>query len=205
MIYTIIMNSDKTLTASVVTKIFQREKLVDKIQFLIPQEYNDFDLSEFTAVLKWVDPSNVAHAETLELDEELYKERLRYTLPVDTSLTKMSGDITLRLTFSKLDTDTLTQYVMHTGEIVITISALEDYYKFVTDDSLEIIDNKISSLDAKIGALELLAESYENEKADNLSYSDGKLQLMANDSLIGDEVDLNAEEEDSQEVTVVTF
>ena len=71
--YTIIMNSDKTLSASIITNIFQKENLVDKIQFLFPAEYNCEDLSDFTATLKWIDPANEAHAETLNLTKSCIK------------------------------------------------------------------------------------------------------------------------------------
>ena len=39
------MNDDKSLTATVVTTLYQREKLADKIQILIPQNYEELDLN----------------------------------------------------------------------------------------------------------------------------------------------------------------
>lgn len=53
------MNDDKSLTATVVTTLYQREKLADKIQILIPQKYGDLKLVEFTALLKYVDQATV--------------------------------------------------------------------------------------------------------------------------------------------------
>ena len=42
--YTIVMGQDKSLITTVKETIYRREKLVDKIQFLIPQKYNDINL-----------------------------------------------------------------------------------------------------------------------------------------------------------------
>ena len=134
--YTIIMNSDKTLSASITTNIFQKENLVDKIQFLFPAEYNCEDLSDFTATLKWIDQANEAHAETLELDQELYKGKLRYVLPLDTEFTKFAGIIKLRITLSKIDDVTNDVYVLHTGDIEVSILPRDEYI-FVNNNNDE--------------------------------------------------------------------
>lgn len=134
MIYTIIMNSDKTLTATVTTNLYQRENLVDKIYFLFPQEYNCESLSDYVATLKWIDPANEAHSEILTLDEALYKERLRYILPVDTEFTKFAGTLKLRITFSKTDNITNETYVLHTGDIDVTILPRNEYI-FASSDN----------------------------------------------------------------------
>ena len=157
-LYTIVMNEYKELITTVKTTLYQREKLIDKIQFLIPELYNDISLTDFTAVLKYVDQANVPHAEILVKDNELYKNKLRFTLPVDTNLTKFSGDISIRLTFSKTDSETNTQYVLHTGEAIISISPLSDYYNFIPDESLEFVDQLVGQLNAKLEATDKMAE-----------------------------------------------
>ena len=179
-LYTIIMNKQKELIVTEKTYLYQRENLADKIQFLIPPEYNDLSLTDFTAVLKYVDQGNVAHAETLTKDDELYKGKIRYTLPIDTSLTRFAGDISIRITFSKVDMDTKKQYVLHTSEITITISPLSDYYSFVPDESLEFVDQLVGTLEAKIDATEKIA--------DNITYDDNKIQLTSNGEKIGNSI-----------------
>ena len=131
------MRDDKSLVATSKAQIFQREKLVDKIQFLIPPTYEDHDLSEYNVLLKYTDQGNIAHAEQLTKDEELYKETyLRYTVDVDTNLTRFAGDVKLRLSFIKVsEEDELHEEVLHTGEITITVSPLSDLYQFVSDDA----------------------------------------------------------------------
>lgn len=188
------MNDDKSLTATVVTTLYQREKLADKIQILIPPNYGELDLSEFTATLKYVDQANVPHAEILKKDAELYKEHIRYVLPVDTELTQYAGDITIRLTFTKTDMEARKVFVVHTGELVIKISPLKDYYSFVPDESLEFVDQIVSDLQNKISALDKIADIYDKTKADNIQIKNGKtLQLLSNHIPIGDEVAVSTE------------
>lgn len=188
------MNNDKSLTATVVTTLYQREKLADKIQILIPPNYGELDLSEFTATLKYVDQANVPHAEILKKDAELYKEHIRYVLPVDTELTQYAGDITIRLTFTKTDMEARKVFVVHTGELVIKISPLKDYYSFVPDESLEFVDQIVSDLQNKISALDKIADIYDKTKADNIQIKNGKtLQLLSNHTPIGDEVTVFSE------------
>ena len=186
--YTIIMDANKQLVTTIKQVLYQRENLVDKIQILIPQYYQDIDLSDWIAVLKYVDQANIPHAETLTKDSDIYKNRIRFYLPVDTELTKYSGDITIRITLTKIDMNSKTQYVLHTGETTITISPLKDYYSFVPDESLEFVDQLIGNLEAKIEATEKIAEIYDTKKADNITYEDSRLQLTSNGQRIGDAI-----------------
>ena len=101
--YTIVMDKYKNLNTTVRTIIFQQESMVDKIQFLVPPMYDGNDLSEYTVTLKYVDPNGNFHSELLELDAEMYKDYLRYQLPVTTKFTQVAGNITLRLTFIKFE------------------------------------------------------------------------------------------------------
>lgn len=158
--YTILMKADKSLVATVRATLFQREKLVDKIQFLIPYMYEDLDIRDCQIVLKYIDQGNEAHTEILIMDEELYKENyVRCVMPVDTNLTQFAGDISVHLSFLSLSTEPeLHEEVMHSDDIVITISPRSDLYNFVSDKSLSVIDQKMLELDAKIKAVELMTD-----------------------------------------------
>lgn len=183
------MNDDKSLTATVVTTLYQREKLADKIQILIHPKYGELDLSEFTATLKYVDQANVPHVETLHKDKDLYKEHIRYVLPVDTNLTQYAGDIIIRITLQKNDMDVRKTYVVHTGELLIKINPLKDYYNFVPDESLEFVDQIVSNLQNKIEALDKVADAYDKTKADNIKIENGnEIQLISNKVPIGDKI-----------------
>lgn len=190
--YTIIMNKDKSLITTVKTTLYQREKLVDKIRFLFPQTYEDINLSDFIVVLKYLDQGNVAHSEVLVKEENLYEDKLSYILPVDTKLTAFAGDITIRISFLALNTaNGLHEEVLHTGETIITINPLKDIYSFVTDESLEIIDKAMLGLESKTKALELVANTYDTEKADDIVLDDDSIYLTSHGNKVGKEIQLN--------------
>lgn len=207
-IYTIIMDKYKQLVTTVSQTIYQRDNLVDELQFLFPQFYNSFDLSEFNVVLKYVDQANTPHVEILQLQEELYKDKLKYTLPVNTKLTRFSGDIEIRITLTKVDLETKKQYVLNTGTTTIPVLPLKDYYAFTPDESLDFVDQIVGQIDAKIEAIEKIAETYDKEKADNITYSNDKLQLTSNGEKIGDAVEIVSEGGDnpgSDDFDVIEF
>lgn len=189
--YTIVMDKYKQLNATIKTILYQRENLTEKVQFLIPEYYNEIDLKEYTAILKYLDQYNTSHAEILEKDDTLYKGKIRYILPINSELSKFSGDITIRITFTKIDMDTQTQYVLHTGETSITISPLKDYYTFVPDESLEFVDQLVGNLEAKLEATERIAEIYNSEKADNITYENNDIQLTSNGKKIGNSITIS--------------
>lgn len=192
--YTILMNSDKSLVCTTRTTLYQRDKLVDKLQILIPQTYEDVDLSDFTTVLKYVDQGNEVHSEILVKDEELYKENyLRYTLPIDTNLTRFAGDIKLCLTLNKVDMEEMKEYSLNTGETTITIASLSDYYNFVSDKSLSVIDQKVNELNVKLEAIDKMTTTYDEMKADNikLNKETSEIYLTAHDKQIGDKITIN--------------
>lgn len=185
--YTILMKDNKDLAVTVHTKIYQREKLIDKIQFLLPTTYEDFDLSKFTVILKYSDQANISHAEILTMDEELYHGKLRYILPVDTNLTVYAGNIDIRLTLQYVDVDNNTQYVLHSGETTITVSPISDYYRFIPDQSLEFVDQIASIFEAKAQALDKISESYARTKLDDITLDQetGAIYGVANGVKVG--------------------
>lgn len=204
--YTIKMNDDKSLRITEKVTLYQREKLVDKMRFLIPSKYKDVDLSDFTTILKYKDQASVAHMEILTKSEnQEYEEYLEYVLPIDTDLTQFAGDIEIRITLLKTDLENKTQYILHTGEAIITISPLEDYYTFVTDESLEYIDKIVGDLNTKIEMLNKISEVYDGTKADDIiRYEDGKIQLTANGIPIGSQVSI-IDAENADELKIVEF
>lgn len=192
--YTILFKSeDKSLQATVRTKIYQRESLVDKFRFLIPQTYNDVDLSDFAVVLKYLDHGNEAQTEILTREDELYKDYYSYILPVDTNLTRFAGDITLHLTMSKVDMEEMKEYSLETGETTITISPLSDYYHFTSNKTFDVITQKVNELNVKLEAMDKMAAAYDASKADNikLDTESSELYLTSNGKTIGDKISLN--------------
>ena len=186
--HTIIMNDDKQLITSVRKIFYQRENMVDKIQFLFPEYYEDVNLTDCTVVLKYIDIGNVLHSEVLAKDSELYKGKFRCILPVNTKLSMFAGNIIVRINFLKIDSETgQTSEVLKTGESVLTILADN------TIDCNSDITEKMIALQAKINEQERLVEELKATKADNivLDNETHELHLTANDELIGNKISMN--------------
>lgn len=187
--FTILMNNvEKTLTVTKRISLRQHENLVDKLIFIVPYQYNeDIDLREFNVVLEWIDPTNVAHMDTLEPDEAVYKENYqRYFLPVTSPLNRYAGDIKAKLVFTKTDFETKKRYKLETSEVVIAIETIADYYAVLPDESFSKINDSIDRLEAQSKALIAAAEVYDKTKADNHVIDGGELYLTANGEKIGD-------------------
>ena len=180
--YTILMNNDKSLIASVRTTIYQRENLVDKIQFLCPQKYDDVNLADYVAVLKYVDQGNELHFEVLAKDSELYKNRLRYILPVDTKLTRFAGNVSVRILFVQdISYNSLLNPVLKTGDNIITITKDETIiYSPDVAASVSVLQNRVTSNEKSIDELK-------SGKADNISYDNksNQLSLKSGDIVLG--------------------
>ena len=191
--YTFLMRSDKTLAVTNKSVIYQRDKLVDKVKFYIPTTYEDINLEDFSVLLKYIDQDNIVHVINLTKTESDKEGFMKYVIEMDTNLTKESGDIRIHLTLNKVDMEELKEYSLNTSEAIISVKPLADYYGFVSDSSLSIIDQKMNELDVKLEAANKIAETYDNSKADNikLDKETSELYLTANDKLIGDKITIN--------------
>ena len=191
--YTFLMRSDKSLIATVKTTLYQRDKLVDKIKFYIPTTYEGLNLEDFTARLKYIDQYNIVHAIDLTKSESDKDGFMKFVIDVDTDLTKDPGDIRIQLTLNKVDLDELKEYSLNTREAIINIKSLSDYYQFVSDSSLSVIDQKMNELNVKINAVNKIAETYDESKADNikLDKDTSEIYLTSKDRQIGDKIAIN--------------
>lgn len=194
--YTILICDDNSLYGSQKSKIMQKEKLVNKLCFLVAPYYKGYDMSQFEVTMRYVLPiSKEFITETLVLSDERYEDHLKYVLPVDTSLTKECGDIELNLTFTMLDVDdngNVVQRVRKTDSHMLHITQLPDWDGFVPDAALSAIDQRIIMTQAQIKRLEELNQVVSDTKADNIKYNENtnELQLLSGDKEIGNKVTL---------------
>lgn len=192
--YTILVTDSNELVTTVTERIMRRSKLVDNLHFLVNQTYKDLDMSGFTVCLEYVLPVSRNYcSEILELSDELYKEKLEYTLPFDTNLTSEAGDIEIQLTFTQVtnnDDGTQTQYVRKTSTTTITIYPISAWSDIIPDESLTALDQRLIKADAMMSALEAMEIELATTKADNIVVEDNKLSLTASGTKIGDEVDI---------------
>ncbi len=212
MAYTIIVGDDNSLYGSNKEKIIQKEKLFNKIWFLVAPCYKGYDMSQCTVTLRYVLPiSKEFVTETLVLSEEKYNEYLKYVLPIDTNLSKEWGDIELNLTFTMIDVDdngNIVHRVRKTTNHCMHITQLPDWDKFVPDSALSAIDQRIIMTQAQIKRLEEMNQAIINEKADNITYNEdtNELQLLSNGNAIGNKVTIKTGEELLEDgVPVVDF
>lgn len=207
--YVILVENDNSLYGSCKSRIMQKEKLFNKLWFLVPPHYNGYDMSQCTVTMRYVLPiSKEFKTETLVLSDEKYEEYLKYILPVDTCLTKEWGDIELNLTFTMLDTDdngNAIQRVRKTDNHLLHITQLPNWDSFVPDSALSALDQRILKQDAQMKALADLANTLEGNKADNLIYDENEntLQLSSNGEGIGNKVSVKDMLDDG--VPVVDF
>ena len=192
--YIIIVCDDNSLYGSRKRKIMQREKLFNKLWFLVPPCYNGYDMSKCTVTMRYLRPiSKDFVTETLVLSDDKYEEYLKYVLPVDTCFTKEWGDLELNLTFTMLDVDdngNIVQRVRKTDSHILHITQLPDWDSVVPDSALSALDQRILKQDAQIRILKDLANALDNNQVDNLVYDDSSetLQLSANGVGIGNKV-----------------
>lgn len=193
--YTILLNNDNTFTVSHRERIMQRSKLVDKFHILVEPLYNEFDMKDFTVVIKYLLPiSKKYKSEVLELSTDLYKDRYEYILPFDTELTTENGDIEFTVTFTKLDMDSEgngVQYVRTTDNCTLSILPISKWDDIVPDEALNAVEQKIIELSAQTQKLADMAETYDKTKADNIGINeDGSVQLKSHDEWIGNAIDV---------------
>lgn len=208
MAYTIIVGDDNSLYGSNKEKIIQKEKLFNKIWFLVAPYYKGYDMSQCTVTLRYVLPiSKEFVTETLILSDEKYNEYLKYVLPVDTNFSKEWGDIELNLTFTTVDVDdngNIIHRVRKTTNHILHITQLPDWDKFVPDASLAAIDQRIIMTQAQIKRLEAISQ----EKADNIKYNEteNSIQLLSGEKEIGNKVTLkNVEASLEDGIPVIDF
>lgn len=202
MAYIILVENDGTLYGSCKTKIMQKEKLFNKLWFLVPPHYNGYDMSQCTVTMRYLLPiSREFVTETLTLSDEKYEEYLKYVLPVDTNLTKEHGNIELNLTFTMLDVDdngNIIQRVRKTDNHLLNITPIPNWDSVIPDSSLSALDQRILKQDAQIRALADLAYLLNDNQVDNLVYDSKEdvLHLSANGVRVGNKVSVKEMIED---------
>ena len=192
----ILMKSNKTLVLSKNSKLYQKENAVDNITIYVPETYNDHDLKEFVATLFYTLPGNEACSDTLIAAEESDKEGfIKYSLPITTKITNLSGVVSLYLSMVHVDLETDTKYILKTNTLDVVVEKWSDYFKYVTDDSLTAIDNKIAELDTRIAEIKAIAET---TIPDDLSLTEaGNLRLSVEGTPMGNGVNIVVTSEDT--------
>ena len=190
----ILMKSNKTLVLSKTSKLYQKENAVDNITIYVPEKYEEFELKDFTGTMYYTNPGNDAYSDALISAESDKEGFLMFKLPVSTKITAVVGRISLYLCFVHVDMEEGKKYVLKTSNLDIEVEAWDDYFKYISDDSLSAIDNKIAELDSKIAEIKAISET---TVPDDLSLtSEGHLNLSVDGAPIGDGVNIVITSED---------
>lgn len=190
MAYTILICNDNSLMTTKRECIMQRSKLIDDLQFLVPQFYNDEDMSNYTVQLEYILPCSRKYCtEILNLSDEMYdKDHLRYLLPFDTKLTSERGEIEIQLTFvrTELDADgNGIQRVRKTSTTIINIIPISAWSDIIPDSALSAIDERLIKLDAQMRGMNDYMNMLDNNKVDDLIYDDINETLQLSSKGVG--------------------
>lgn len=213
----ILLKQDKSLIQTKKIRICQREKLVDKMNFLIPLVYEGEDMTKYSCLLIYKTPDLSPHAEMLVRLSDGYggyedyedadgnKTHMIMRLPIDTQFTNYPGNIELMLSLQFVDYDAQTtspddehespnpgdsvQHVFNTLSTWIEIQNVVDYYSIVTDQSISMINNWIAKLEADA---EILAKGKADNINLNVSPDGGYIYLTSQGQEIGDRIPLNS-------------
>lgn len=191
---TIIITDDKDLVMTKSRPIYEGENRVDEIQFLFGENlfpnFNDNCVIMLQAILPYEDEET--HSPTtgkmryMIVDEELYKNRYRMTLPITSVLTKKAGDVILWFMMFDI-TDPEHVILLKTSEVILNI--LES----LKGSSAVIDDDKTFDVLAK---LEHDVEDLKENRMDkHFDYDEENqtIQFYANGVKLGDPIKLDTE------------
>ena len=213
--YTILVNQNNTLTTSIKTNIMHRSSMVDNLRVLVEQYYNfddatKLDMSDFICTMEYVLPiSRKYTTEVLTPENELYKDRLDYRLPVDTKLTSEAGDVEVKFVFTKadLDGDTVKSRVRKTSSTVVKIIPVEIWSDYIPDANLDSIAQIMLSLQGKIEQEKAYADMIATTKADGIAKDEttNEIYLTSNGVEIGNRITDSEGGFDEEGVPTVDF
>lgn len=186
--YTILVKDDHSLVATQRERIMQRSKLVNKMHFLVPPNFDGLDMTNTTVCLEYLRPiSREYKAEVLIRSAELYKDHLEYILPIDTDLTKEAGQVELQLTFTWVDMDVdgkVSQHVRKTELTYITIIPIANWSIHMPDDALTALDQRMIMLDQLNQQIFDINMALADSMPDDLMVKDGKVYLSQNGEIM---------------------
>lgn len=169
--YTILVTKDNELLATEKTAIMQRSTIVDKLRFFVPKDYNDEDMSTYSAVvMEYVTPiGHKYETEELTLSDELYNGHLQYILPIDTKITAEAGEVELQLSFIKLemnaDTGKPVEHVRKTRTYKLNVIPIANWSQYIADENLTPLDSRLLQVMAVQNELtEIYNQITENKK-----------------------------------------
>lgn len=126
--YTILFNKDKQLVQTQRIPLYEGERNLTTLRFLIPAELEGEDAGEFRVILRYQLPNGKKYVVNLKKDENMYGEFYSYTMPVSQNFTEEPGLILYTLTFIKPEGE----------EMPVIYKSSEDYIEIRKREDLEM-------------------------------------------------------------------
>lgn len=197
--YTILINSDNSLTQSIRERIMHRETNVHTFRFLVDRTWIDkgvnTDMRNYTCILEYRTPiSNKYTPIPLTPSVELYKEKLEYLLPIDTRLTAEVGNLEIKFIFAWLEMDTNGNFIEHsrkTDTTAIPIIKTDQWSDYIPTADMDNIVQMLLTNQAQSQQIGAYADIIYATKVDGIQYDPktNKLGVTAHGTVV-DEVTL---------------
>ena len=179
---TILVNNQNQMIVTTSELIMQHSQNVHIIQIFVPEEYNNFNMKDFSAYIEIVPPNQRYRQLYLQPTEISRKEGyVQYDIEIPSEFTMFAGDMSMQMTFTKVDDNTYKTYIRHTTSCTLKVEPIEKWSELITDDALSDLDQRIVKIEQGIKVTSDLVDALNSSKADNHRINeDGDLVLTAN-------------------------
>lgn len=188
--YTILVDNKNCMHTSVYETILQETNLSSSIRILVPRFYEDFDMNDFKASIRYKS-SDGESIGIIDLQDPkcLEKENgyLQFMLPVTIEMTKNAGLLNILMSFTKSNNDDENSILVRKiSPCNICITPIGDWSgEEIPDSEVNFIDQKLTEIKEMIDDVKETQDHLSKEKADDISYENNVLQLTSNDNPIG--------------------
>ena len=164
----IFRHSSKSLSAINNVKLFEGEKNVDYLEFLIPPTYNDINILDCDIKLTYITPDNNEHYLLINdfVQEDTYKDCLRFVININENFTSVVGEIKMYLTFLKSDSKDI---ILKSSPTTIFISEHPYGKEGITEEQLNIIDEVLLRSKEALKIAQSVRNDADNGAFDGLS------------------------------------
>lgn len=189
---TALIDSNKHMLITKNRPIYKKENYADIVQFLIDKDFFEYT-SDCNIMLQVLLPytddngKQVGKMKYMQLDDDLYKNKYRTTLPITTTLTKECGDVEMWFLFFNT-TDSENIKLIKTDSVLLTINDS-------TNTSTSDLDDGNDEFDGLI-ALQKEVDSLKENKLDkyfDYNEEDSTIQFYVNGQPYGSPIKMDNE------------
>lgn len=170
--YTVLIQDDNSVIATVRQRIMQNSNLVDSLRIIVPKMYNNIDLSGCTAYLEYLTPINHRHnyVELEMADPEYETDYILYQISFDANLTSEVGDLKFYVHFIQVEMNEdgeVKTPVRQTDEFFVPIIPIANWFS-KPEELLNTFDKKLIAQQEAIKAMADLQSTMSSDKIDDI-------------------------------------